>query len=205
MLKRTLWHDVLPRLIVQECLEGCIFQFGPNIQWTKVVGTLARIFQNSNDLNTKRMIAEWGNFLTHFMRFSRRNADWHLYEWSIRWWPPALFSRLINTCTPCGSPMRPWWTSRSSSGGKWWKDWAGTQTPRLPWRCCRPLCVRSLTAQVGASLFPWLHVLSDDKVGEKQKVLHGWMPPHFWHTLDLDPGPNLGTKVHFPGLCTLAL
>lgn len=97
------------------------------------------------------MIAEWGNFLTHFMRFSRRNADWHLYEWLLRWWPPALFSRLINTCTPCGSPMRPCWTSHSSFGGKWWKDWAGTQTPRLPWRCCRPLCVRSLTAQVGAS------------------------------------------------------
>lgn len=62
-----------------------------------------------------------------------------------------------------------------------------------------PTFVRSIPDGSGrcfrTSLLPWLHVLLDDKVGEKQKVLHGWMPPHFWHTLDLDPGPNLGTEV----------
>lgn len=46
-----------------------------------------------------------------------------------------------------------------------------------------PTFVRSIPDGSGrcfrTSLLPWLHVLADDKVEENQKVLHGWMPPHF--------------------------
>lgn len=62
-----------------------------------------------------------------------------------------FISRSISTCTLCVSLMRRYWTSCSSFGGSWPKDWVGTQTPPLRWRCCQHLCGQSLMAQVSTS------------------------------------------------------
>lgn len=59
--------------------------------------------------------------------------------------------RSISTCTPCVSLMRRYWTSCSSFGGSWPKDWDGTLTPLLPWRCSQRLCALSLMDQVSTS------------------------------------------------------
>lgn len=76
----------------------------------------------------------------------------------------VLFLRSISTYTPCVSRMRRYWTSCSSFGGNWPKDWIGTPTPQLHWRCCQRLCGQFLMAQVSTSSpycnhgykhFPW--------------------------------------------------
>lgn len=71
---------------------------------------------------------------------------------------PGVYCRWTGSCTTCGSPMRPFWTSWLVSRPKCRRAWERTRTPQPQWRCCLPLSGPFQMAQVsgaGGCQGPW--------------------------------------------------